>query len=131
MTFRLAWVILAVTLVGCGDSDCSKQMRSLSNEGRTRTAELEVSGLCGGATVGYTTHLKLTRHPGNAYGDNGYVWSSRGSIDARIEWAGPTTLKVFYPQTLREEDIFLKTTKWYDVEISYISASGQTEQSLN
>lgn len=122
MKLQLTWIALVLVLLGCGDSNCSRQLQVLSNKDETRTAEIEVAGLCGGATVGYTTHLKLTRHPTNAYGDKGYVWSTRGWINAKVEWIGPTSLRVVYPSTLNEADIFLATTRWYDISISYVAA---------
>lgn len=109
----------AVTLIGCSNPDCTKQLVSVANNQGTRTAVLEVS-VCGGATVGYTTDLKIVRMPKPVFGAVDYAWTVKGWVDADLRWVTPTQLEVRYPASLQSDDVVHKAPQSFDVNIVYI-----------
>jgi hypothetical protein len=112
-------VVFACVFASCGSSNCVKQFPPISNQNRTRSANLEISA-CGGATVGYVTDLKITRSPSNFFGDDGNVWTVKDSVDADLRWITPTQLEVSYrAASFKEEDVIRRTTRWFDVDIVY------------
>ena len=123
MNFKLMLQIVtiaAAVLSWSCSSDCDKKLARVANSNGTRSAQLEVS-TCGGATVGYVTYLTLTRSPSNILGDNGNVWATRGWVDAKLKWTTSTRLEVSYPSSaLKADDVILKTSRWFDVDIIYI-----------
>jgi hypothetical protein len=115
---------LSYLVTGCSLSNCDKQLaRAVSSNGK-RTAVLEVSDGCGGATVGYVTDLTLTRQPRSIFGEDGTIWTSRGWDDADLRWITPTRLEVSFRHAVEDRRIALRTTRWYDVDIVYSFAEG-------
>jgi hypothetical protein len=112
-------ILMAVLAVaGCSNEDCTRQLASVTNSEGTLTALLEVS-ICGGATVGYTTDLKIMRIPKPFLRAERYVWTVKGSVEADLKWLGPKQLEVQYPPSLKDDDVVQKITRWFDVEIVY------------
>jgi hypothetical protein len=117
----LAMGMVLLALSGC--STCDRVLKRVESADKQHVAEPSVSGLCGGATVGYSTHLTLTRSQPNLFGDNGSIWATRGWADAQLKWLSPNHLDMTVPAGIKGEDAYLQTIRWYDITISYVSAS--------
>lgn len=123
MRFRCMLIVSAIvaftSVTNCGSSDCVKQLPAAVNQNGTSSAVLMVSA-CGGATVRHITDLKLTRLPASIFDGPGIVWTVTSWVDADLKWITPTQLEVSYPpESFKDEDIIIRTTRWHDIEIVY------------
>lgn len=113
-------IVVAGLYFGCGD--CERTTFLSSSPDGAYAAEATVSGICGGATVGFVTDVALAPRGSGAWvRRRGTVLTVRGTAEWSAQWTGPRRLVIRSKQRSREEKPVHQLMRWRDVDITYVA----------